>query len=70
MLLSLLNKFHLSSKYQCTMQFTEDGFTKLTKIGHFEALSAVSKHCQIDPSYFSIETYHCILQLERFDFHF
>uniref|UniRef100_A0A0R3S3U2 NUDIX_5 domain-containing protein n=1 Tax=Elaeophora elaphi TaxID=1147741 RepID=A0A0R3S3U2_9BILA len=43
----------------------EDGFAKLTKIGHFEALSSVSKHCQVDANCFSVDTCHCILQLER-----
>ncbi|KAL3999126.1 Ankyrin repeats (many copies) family protein [Acanthocheilonema viteae] len=47
----------------------EDGFTKLTKIGHFEALSSVSKHCQTDPECFSVETCHCILQLESWLHH-
>ncbi|VDN92665.1 unnamed protein product [Brugia pahangi] len=43
----------------------EDEFTKLTKIGNFEALSSVSKCCQVEPNCFSVETCHCILQLER-----
>ncbi|MCP9260254.1 Krev interaction trapped protein 1 [Dirofilaria immitis] len=43
----------------------ENGFTNLTKIGRFETLSSVSTHCQADPNSFSVETCHCILQLER-----
>uniref|UniRef100_A0A915PUW4 FERM domain-containing protein n=1 Tax=Setaria digitata TaxID=48799 RepID=A0A915PUW4_9BILA len=51
--------------YCIPLMENEDGFTQLTKIGRFEALSSVSSHCQVGQNYFSAETSYCILQLER-----
>ncbi|VDN08318.1 unnamed protein product [Thelazia callipaeda] len=52
---------------QCTGIFNNNpaeialkiGFTELNKIGHFENLSTISKQCQVDNNYYSVETSHC-----------